>query len=60
MFLGNQVSVILRTVMECEGQRPGDTLSALSHYTDTAADFRFSNPFFFYSSFKQVGLISPN
>lgn len=59
--LWNQVSGTVMTVREYEGKRPGNKLSALSCYVDTAADFKFSNTFVsLYSSVKHISLISPN
>lgn len=43
-----------------KGKDLGDSVAALSHNTDTAADFKLSNTFFLYSSVKYMGLISPN
>lgn len=57
---GNQASVILRIVRECEGKRPGDALSDMSPTKTQQLISNTQTHLYVPSSVKHMALFSPN
>lgn len=57
---GSQASIILRTVRECEGKRPGDALSDTSPTQTQQLISNTQTHLSFLSSVKRMALFSPN